>query len=120
LVFVPPPGQPAGTRYAGVVQLLDVAPTLLELAGLPPDPDFRGRSLRPALEGAALADRDAVAELVPADPIRGHTRAVVGPQLRKGLGRLDGTNVASAVGRDPGDPLPQASPAAVPSAQPPP
>jgi arylsulfatase A-like enzyme len=120
LVFVPPPGQRAGTRYAGVVQLLDVAPTLLELAGLPPDPDFRGRSLRLALDGAALVDRDAVAELVPADPTRGHTRAVVGPQLRKWLERVDGTHVAYDLRSDPGELLPQASPAAVPSAQPPP
>lgn len=56
LVFVPPPGHRAGARYDGVVSLLDVAPTLLDLAGLPPDPAFRGRSLRPALEGGTLAD----------------------------------------------------------------
>lgn len=36
---------PAGARIRTPVSLLDVAPTLLELAGLPPEPDHRGRSL---------------------------------------------------------------------------
>jgi arylsulfatase A-like enzyme len=35
----------AGARIGGYVSLLDVAPTLLELTGLPPDPDHRGRNL---------------------------------------------------------------------------
>ena len=37
-----------GARIATRVSLLDVAPTLLELAGLPPNPEYRGRSLAAA------------------------------------------------------------------------
>ena len=36
---------PANGRIRTPVSLLDVAPTLLELAGLPPEPDHRGHSL---------------------------------------------------------------------------
>jgi len=36
---------PAGARIRTPVSLLDVAPTLLEMTGLPPEPDHRGRSL---------------------------------------------------------------------------
>ena len=42
---------PAGGRIRTPVSLLDVAPTLLELAGLPPEPDHRGRSLDASLRG---------------------------------------------------------------------
>jgi arylsulfatase A-like enzyme len=45
------------------VSLIDVAPTLLDLAGVAPPLDFLGRSLRPALEGGSLAARPVVAEL---------------------------------------------------------
>jgi arylsulfatase A-like enzyme len=50
LIHVPlfvrwPAGVHAGTRVRGWVSLLDVAPTLLELVGLPPNPEHRGRSL---------------------------------------------------------------------------
>jgi arylsulfatase A-like enzyme len=44
------PGQvPAGARVKTPVSLLDVAPTLLDLAGVPGDPDYRGRSLATTL-----------------------------------------------------------------------
>jgi arylsulfatase A-like enzyme/Flp pilus assembly protein TadD len=46
------PGVPAGRRVAGVVSSVDVAPTLLALAGLPPLPDADGRDLTPRLAGA--------------------------------------------------------------------
>lgn len=39
------------------VALLDVGPTVLDYAGLPPQPDFLGRSLRPIVNGAD-ADQD--------------------------------------------------------------
>jgi arylsulfatase len=39
------PGVPAGGRRAGVARLIDVGPTLLHLAGLPPLPCARGVSL---------------------------------------------------------------------------
>lgn len=50
------PGEvPAGARLGGVAGLADVAPTLLDLAGLPPLPEATGRSLAPALRGEAEA-----------------------------------------------------------------
>ncbi|HTE06417.1 MAG TPA: sulfatase-like hydrolase/transferase, partial [Planctomycetota bacterium] len=46
------PGLPAGTRAAAPnVQNIDVAPTVLELLGLPPVPDMEGRSLVKLLRG---------------------------------------------------------------------
>ena len=47
-----------------LVSLVDIAPTLLDLAGLEPLPDCQGRSLRPVLEGTADPDewREAYAE----------------------------------------------------------
>lgn len=38
---------PAGVRCDSIVNLLDVAPTVLDALGLGPEPRFRGRSLRP-------------------------------------------------------------------------
>jgi hypothetical protein len=43
------PGRiPAGTRVAAQTQVIDQAPTILRLAGLPAEPSFRGRALDPA------------------------------------------------------------------------
>ncbi len=44
------PGIDSGPAIVQPVTLMDVAPTLLELAGLPPDQGMDGRSLRPLLE----------------------------------------------------------------------
>jgi choline-sulfatase len=49
-----PPGATV-TTYAG---LIDVAPTVLDLLGLPALPDADGRSLVPAMRGARIAPRD--------------------------------------------------------------
>lgn len=49
------PGVAAGTRIASPVQLIDLLPTFLDLAGLPPDPGLQGRSLAGLLAGAADA-----------------------------------------------------------------
>lgn len=49
LLFYWPGTLPAGLRIPGVVGAIDIAPTLVELAGLPPLPDPDGRSLGPAI-----------------------------------------------------------------------
>jgi arylsulfatase A-like enzyme len=45
------PGVPAGTSTDAFVQTIDLAPTLLELAGAPPPDSIDGRSLVPFLRG---------------------------------------------------------------------
>lgn len=50
------PGVPAG-RHDANVSLVDVLPTLLELAGLAPPTDLDGRSLLPLLRGEAWSER---------------------------------------------------------------
>lgn len=50
------PGVPAGRRIATPVALADVAPTLLELAGLPVPAPIDGRSLAPAALGKQELD----------------------------------------------------------------
>jgi len=49
-----------GQRVDVLASNLDVAPTLLDMAGLRPAEGFQGLSLRPALEGAAAPERPAV------------------------------------------------------------
>jgi arylsulfatase A-like enzyme len=48
------PGVPRGKRSDALASLTDILPTLCDWAGLPPPPDCRGLSLRPALEGGPL------------------------------------------------------------------
>jgi len=49
-----------GTRVAGLASNIDIAPTLLELAGLAAPEDSAGRSLVPALSNGAWQGRDLV------------------------------------------------------------
>lgn len=42
---------PAGAEVRGPVELVDLAPTVLDYLGLPPLPDAQGRSLRARIEG---------------------------------------------------------------------
>jgi len=57
LILAAPDEVPAGIRVPGPVPSLDVAPTLLELLGLPSAPRFRGISLLPLLDGSPGEDR---------------------------------------------------------------
>ena len=77
------PGLPAGRVVTDAVSLVDVAPTLLDLAGLPPEPRFEGRSLRERLV-PANDPADVILQLLPigaARELRRHTAGLV----RKGL-----------------------------------
>ncbi len=57
------PGVKAGLRVPGRVRLVDVAPTILDLLGVPIPPDMQGRSLEPLLGGgAARVERTHYAE----------------------------------------------------------
>jgi arylsulfatase A-like enzyme len=52
-LLVRPPGGTEGRRVSEIVESIDIAPTLLELAGLEPMPGIPGRSLVPLLGGRA-------------------------------------------------------------------
>jgi arylsulfatase A-like enzyme len=68
-LIVVAPGVEGGQRIEQNVSLVDVAPTLLDLLGLPAEPRFEGRSLVPLLGGrsgsgqAANAPRDVILQL---------------------------------------------------------
>jgi arylsulfatase A-like enzyme len=53
------PGVAAGRRVAENVSLIDLAPTLLDVLGLPAEPRFEGRSLVALLQPGSTADRGA-------------------------------------------------------------
>ncbi len=63
-LIVTGPGVPAGRVVTQEVSLVDVAPTLLALLGLPAEPRFEGRSLLAHL-GPDPDPRDVVLELLP-------------------------------------------------------
>ncbi len=56
-LIVKPPGPGTGRSIAQAVGLVDVMPTLLELAGLEGGPPLQGRSFLPLLEGKPQEDR---------------------------------------------------------------
>lgn len=56
LIFSWPGRLPAGKRVSALVELADLAPTLLDAAGLPRDPGMQARSLWPLLVSSAPAD----------------------------------------------------------------
>jgi arylsulfatase A-like enzyme len=66
LLFSPPSRE--GSVVNVPVSLADVAPTILDLAGLEIPDIFGGRSLRSALEGGSLPRRPVVAELLATGP----------------------------------------------------
>jgi arylsulfatase A-like enzyme len=60
LVLRTPQGTPRGRRVPNLVGLVDVAPTVLDYVGLRPPSTFRGRSLRPLIEGTDEDDPNVV------------------------------------------------------------
>ncbi|MCH2172037.1 sulfatase [Myxococcota bacterium] len=75
------PGAAPGTVETPV-SLIDLAPTLLDLAQIPAPPSFRGRSLVPALDGDPLKPEPVIVELFPRAGISPRHRLVVivGPE----------------------------------------
>ncbi|HEY3356643.1 MAG TPA: sulfatase [Polyangia bacterium] len=64
------------------VALMDVGPTVLDLLGVKPRPEFHGRSLAPALQGAALPPRPVPLELLPAPSWDHSARALIDGQWK--------------------------------------
>ena len=63
LMVLWPEHVPPQLRIQSRVQLIDLMPTLLSLAGIPRPPNLDGRDLSDALQGKELADAPAYAEL---------------------------------------------------------
>jgi arylsulfatase A-like enzyme len=85
LVFAGP-GVPAGRRIAAPVQLVDVAPTLLEIARAPRPRGFEGESLWGLIrgaEGAPGAERESFSMMTQSPQrialVRGRWKAILGP-----------------------------------------
>lgn len=73
-LIVVAPGVPGGRVGERNVSLVDLAPTLLDLAGLPPEPRFEGRSLVESLraDGAPMPAGGARADILCELPKSGH------------------------------------------------
>lgn len=67
-LIVATPGQrTAGKSTEALAQAVDLAPTLADLCGLPADPGFQGRSLRPVIEDASATVNEAAYSWYPKD-----------------------------------------------------
>jgi arylsulfatase A-like enzyme len=64
-------------KHDGVVELIDVAPTIADVLGVARPASWRGRSLVPAMVGEALPDKAAFAELLPAPSWNHKAKAMV-------------------------------------------
>jgi arylsulfatase A-like enzyme len=107
------PGVPAGAVVRTPVSLIDVAPTLLDLLGLPPAPAFEGRSLVPLLHGGDDDGTDLVLQLPRNDAkwdLRTHTEGLV-RGAQKLLVDRHGRDELFHLDSDPGERAPQAPPA---------
>lgn len=60
LLIRPPGGSPRVAATPALVELIDLAPTMLDYLGLPIPATMQGRSLRPVVEGRAKAHRERV------------------------------------------------------------
>ena len=106
------PGVAAGRRVAEDVSLIDLAPTLLDLLGLPAEPRFEGRSLAPLVRPGPGADRgagagpDILMQLERSVPVeldnRIHSRALLRGN-QKFLIRLDGGTEMFDLASDPAE-----------------
>jgi len=63
LVMKLPRSDHAGLRYEDILELVDVAPTILDIVGAPAQPRFQGRSFLPGIRGQGAAKKFAYASL---------------------------------------------------------
>jgi len=69
-LIVVAPGLPPGQVVTSQVGLVDVFPTVLDVLGVSYDGPEQGISLRPALEGRSLPERDMIGEASQVDGLR--------------------------------------------------
>lgn len=106
-LIITAPGLAAGRVVDDNVSLLDVAPTVLDLAKLPAATTFEGRSLVPLMTGepAPPLHNPVLSELEPMHPDidwRVHSRALISGN-RKLVVKRNGRMSAFALARDPGE-----------------
>ncbi len=107
-LFLMAPALQGGRVVQANVSLVDVAPTILELAGLPPEPRHAGRSLASLVgqvEGKAAAQTDVVSQLLEAGrkfDVRKH-RACIIRDSKKLAVRPNGTTQLFDLHKDPGE-----------------
>lgn len=78
-LIVAGPGVLAGRRRENIVSLIDLCPTFMEMAGLPPRENLDGESLLPLLEGRTGSSRDSAYAC-----FTGTTLNTTGYMLRRG------------------------------------
>ncbi len=93
-----PGALPAGVAFDGVVQLIDVMPTVLDVVGLPPAPSAEGRSLVSALRSGGTTDGPAITEVSD-----GHYTAVVLGEWKLIRDNLSGQRALYHLPSDPGE-----------------
>ncbi len=82
-LIIAAPQHRRGQRADGLVELIDVYPTLADLAGLAPPEGLEGKSLRPILENPAVAVKDVALTQNPRPPyLRGKDPQVMGYSIR--------------------------------------
>ena len=97
----------AGQKLDALVEMVDLAPTLLEAAGLEPSPGIQGRSLTGLLEGKTTGHRDSV-YMENYVPRMGATKPVLATALRTRTHKLAiyhslGAGELYDLARDPGE-----------------
>jgi arylsulfatase A-like enzyme len=103
LIFWSARGLPHGLRVPTFVSLADVAPTILELVGLPPLSSIDGRSLTPALRGEALAPQPVLSAMfLPGEEWR-RTLAIRSGEESQILWKKSDQWLGFDVARDPGE-----------------
>jgi arylsulfatase A-like enzyme len=98
-----------GATANAPVSLVDIAPTVLDLAGIRASAQFKGRSLRPALEARPMRSLPIVAELLPVrdepDRRQRHLLSVTHDETKLVLG-IDGTLERFDLSMDPSEEAP--------------
>lgn len=109
LLFWAAAGLPQGLRVPTFVSLADVAPTILELVGLPALAGIDGRSLAPALSGATLPAQPVLSALFLPDEAWRRTLAIRSGDESHVLWKKRDAWLRFDVARDPGELRPGAS-----------
>ena len=81
------PSQPVNSQYDFPVELIDIYPTLCELAGLPVNSNLDGQSLVPALKDPAIPIKEFAISQYPRDTKNG-AKDIMGYSLRDGRYRF--------------------------------